>query len=166
MYRTSIAFHRKIYRDKIPISYIMIETDMGARAYGEKELSLVASATGYKADGTVLADGTVQATVGVELIEKSGRLMSMSGFKRTAHGDKRGILLGYSTKKQQNMIVSLNNTDQYFSKLIPKEPFLTKQLSVYIGFEELPFEEALAIFEGTITEIKISKNLLTVEAIE
>ncbi len=75
-------------------------------------------------------------------------------------------MASYTRKQQQRMSVTLTNTDHYFSKLLPKEPFLGRPLWAYIGFEDLPQSEHLVLFGGTIDQLERSDETLICEAIE
>lgn len=166
MYRTSINFHKRIQRGEVPVLFIVIKTDLGYRAYAEKELSLISDMEGHFADGSVIADGTYTAGSSLGSLEKSAKLLSFSGSNRTIQPQKRGLLLGYTQKQQEHVSVTLINTDRYFSRLIAKEPFLTKEISSYLGFEALPFGEMLEDFRGTIENLTITPEKLTLEAVE
>ncbi len=66
MYRVPITFHKRLLRGEAPITYVMITTHLGYRAYAAKELSDVFDISGYIADGSVIADGS--HTAGAETI--------------------------------------------------------------------------------------------------
>ena len=166
MYRTLINFNNRIMRGEKPAVYIVIQTDMGYRAYSKKELGKVFEIEGNFADGSVTADGSATAGAGAGVIEKSARVLSFGRFDRTIRPHKEGLLLGYTKKRQQHVAVTLNNADLHFSKILPKEPFLTKPLSFYVGFEALDFYEHLKMFEGVISEVKITPDQMVLEADE
>ena len=166
MYRATINFHKRIQRGEIPIFIIVIETDLGQRAYAKKELDLISDIDENLADGSVTADGSHTASSGPGFLEKSARLLSFSGSARTIQPKKQGLLLSYTKKQQKHISVTLINTDRYFSKLIAKEPFLTKEIYSYLGFEDLPFNEALEDFRGTIESLAITPEKLMLEAVE
>lgn len=153
-------------RGEIPISYILIQTHMGYRAYGEKELTEVFASVSYLYDGTYLFDGTI--TYGGDsagVLEKQGRAISFGSFERNLQSLKEDILASYQSKTLQNMSIELDNSDRYFSKLIATEPFIGRPILYYVGFETDPQIEHLKIFSGIITEMTVMPTL-TIEANE
>ena len=166
MYRISIDFHKRLEKGVVPISYILIETHMGYRAYAEKGLTGVFDILGLIADGSVIADGSElagSATPGV--IEKSGRVISFGSFDRSLQSMKDNILASYQSKTLQHMSIELDNSDRYFSRLIASEPFISRPLIYYVGFEALSQSEHLELFSGMITEMTVMPTL-TIEANE
>lgn len=158
MYRTTINFHNRIQRGEKPIIYCMIHTDYGYRVYAEKELSDIFEVAGLLADGSVTADGSHTAGEGLGLLDKAGRVLSFGPFERTIQPRKKDVLASYSTKQLQHASIALDNADHYFSRLIPREPFLTKSLDIYCGFEADPFSERLRLFSGVISEVGLKKD--------
>lgn len=166
MYRTTIEFHNKLIAGEVPISYIIIQTHMGYRAYAEKELTGVFSVLALLADGSVMADGSETAGGGgAGVIEKSGRVISFGSFDRNLQSIKDDILASYQNKTLQHMSIEMDNSDRYFAQLIASEPFIGRPLMYYLGFESLPQAEHLKIFSGLITEMTVMPTLI-VEANE
>ncbi len=166
MYRTQINFHKRLSRGENPIPYIVINTHLGYRAYAEKELSYVFDLLGYLLDGSFDLDGSVElgsATAGV--IEKSARVLSFGLFERTLQPEKDDVLTSMLSKQKQHISISMDNADNYFAKLIVKEPFLSRELSLYIGFDLDPQDEHICLFTGTITELSVLP-IMTIEADE
>jgi len=166
MYRTTIHFHNRIQRGEQPMTYCLIHTDMGYRAYSEKELAEIFEIAGLPADGSALADGSHTAGEGLGLLDKAGRVLSFGRFERTVQPRKKDVLIAYSSKQQQHATVTLDNADRYFSRIIAREPFLAKPFSIFVGFEADPFGEHLRLFEGIISEIKMTEKTMQVEADE
>lgn len=167
MYRISIDFHNRLIKGEVPISYIVIETHMGYRAYAEKELIAIFDPVDpYLLDGSWILDGSVllgSASAGV--IEKSGRVKSFGSFERSLQSIKTDILGSYQSKTLQHMSIELDNSDRYFSRLIASEPFIGRPLIYYVGFEALSQSEHLELFSGMITEMSVMPTL-TIEANE
>jgi hypothetical protein len=144
----------------------MIQTHLGYRAYAEKELTTGFDTLAAIADGTYLADGTnIAGSDSIGVIDKSARVISFSSFERTIQPQKNDVLTAYSGKQLQHISIELNNTDRYFSRLIPKEPFLGRPVNVYVGFESDPQGEHLSIFRGIISELSVMQ-VFTIEADE
>ena len=166
MYRISIDFHKRLEKGEVPISYIVIETHMGYRAYAEKELTGVFDILGLIADGSVIADGSELAgSASAGVVEKSGRVISFGSFERSLQAMKDDILGSYQHKTLQHMSIELDNSDRYFSQLIASEPFIGRPLLYYVGFETLSQSEHLELFNGMITEMTVMPTL-TIEANE
>lgn len=166
MYRIPIVFYNRLKCGEVPVSYIVISTHMGYRAYAEKELTKIFDVLGCIADGSYLADSTSTAgSVGSGVIEKSGRVISFGTFERELQALREDILSSYQSKTLQHMSIEVDNTDRHFAKLIASEPFVGRSLKYYIGFEADPQSEHLQIFSGIITEISVMPAM-TIEANE
>ena len=148
-------------KGEVPISYIIIETHMGYRAYAEKELiGVFDPADPYLLDGSWILDGSVllgSASAGI--IEKAGRVKSFGSFERSLQSLKEDILGSYQSKTLQHMSIQLDNSDRYFSQLIASEPFIGRPLIYYVGFETLSQSEHLELFNGMITEMTVMPTL-------
>ena len=134
MYRISINFHKRLMKGEVPIPYIVIDTHMGYRAYAEKELTKVFDVTGYIADGSHLADGSITAGSGsAGVIEKEGRVISFGTFERNLQALKDDILGAYQSKTLQYLSVDLDNSDGKFAQLIASEPFIGRPLNIMLA---------------------------------
>jgi hypothetical protein len=166
MYRVPLNFHKRLQRGEKPISYILVSTHMGYRAYAEKELKKVFDPLAYLADGTYTAGGSLTAGgTSAGVIDKSGRVISFGTFERSLQSMKDDVLGSYQSKTLQSMSIDLANTDDYFSKLTASEPFIGREIKYYIGFEDSPQSEHLKLFSGIITEIE-ELETFTIEAEE
>ena len=154
-------------KGEVPVSYIVIETHMGYRAYAEKELTEVFDVGDpYLLDGSWILDGSVLLGVSsTGVIEKSGRVVSFGSFERNLQSIKNDILGSYQSKTLQSLSIELDNSDRYFSQLIAAEPFIGRPLIYYLGFEISPQSEHLKLFSGMITEMTVMPTL-TIEANE
>lgn len=165
MIRIPIAFHKNLLRGEIPIAYVMIITHLANRIYSDRELKGIFAAAGCLADGTYLADGSIlagaQSTGGVE---KSARVLDFGKFERSIVPQTSDLLLAYTGKQIQNNRVVLDNTDNYFTRMIAQEPFLTRELRILIGFEDQPQDDHFPLFAGIITDIEVDENSMTIEA--
>ena len=167
MYRTSIEMHNRLMRGEAPLAYILIRTHMGYRAYAAKELKGVFTPTAYLADGSYTAGGAILAGAeSVGVIDKAGRLLSLSGLDRTLQPQDADYLTGWFGKDLQSITVELDDADDYFSRLIATEPFITRDLFVYAGFEDLPFSTHLPLFKGTIVSVTPGSGVMALEAEE
>lgn len=166
MYNTTVGFHKRISRGEVPDVYIIVHTDMGYRAWGQRELKMAFDEEGHIADGSWIADGSVTAGSSLGLLEASGRLLGISGNERTIQPKRKDFLTAYGQKQKQHLAVTLDNADHHFSKLVAKEPLLSKPLTKYVGFQDDPIGEHLQRFDGTITEVKIDGTTAIIEADE
>ncbi len=153
-------------RGEVPITYIMIQTHLGYRAYAEKELTAIFGASGNLLDGSFLLDGSVVlGATSINVIDNAGRVINFGSFERTLQSVKDDVLTSYSSKQLQHASVELDNADSYFSRIIPKEPFLGRPVNIYVGFEADPYNEHLSIFRGIISELSVMP-VMTIEADE
>jgi len=166
VYRLPLNFHNRLTRGEVPIAYIMIRTHLGYRVYAEKEPVGIFGASVFLADGTYLADGTIIAGGGsVGTIDKGARVINIGTFERTLQALKDDVLTALSAKQLQHVSIELDNTDGYFARMIPREPFLGRPINIYVGYEADPQGEHLSIFRGVISELSVL-SIMTIEADE
>jgi hypothetical protein len=167
MYRIPIEFYNRLIQGESPIPYIVIETHLGYRAYAQKEMVGI-----FNPDDPVIFDGswTLGGTVilgagTAGVIDKSGRLLDAGSFERTLSPRGSDLLVSYEQKQMQHASIQLDNADNYFAKLIPKEPFIGRTLRIYVGFEEESQSTHLRLFTGIISELSVLP-VMTIEADE
>jgi hypothetical protein len=144
MYHIPIATHKRIERGEIPILYTVIATHLGNRVYAKKTITAAAIA------------GSLGCLP---------RVLSFGSFERTLSPKKDDLLASYTRKQQQHIAVTLDNADKYFSILLGKEPFLSRPISIFIGFEDEAVANHVTIFKGVISEVSVL-SVLTIEADE
>lgn len=167
MYRIPIEAYNKLMRGERPLTYVLIHTHFGYRAIAAKELSKIFDTILVNvADGTVTAGGTSTAgSASMGIIDKSGRLLSISGLERSLQPQYTDFLTAWQRKDLQHIVIELDNIDQYYSRILPKEPFLSRDIYVYVGFEDLPFMTHHCLFKGYITSVN-KNDVLIIEADE
>ena len=166
MYRTTIDVHDRLTRGEQPTLYIVINTHLGDRGYAQKTLGDVFNVLALIADGSVVADGSETAGSGaLGMLDKAARVLSFGDFSRTIQSRTKTVLSAFEQKQRQHLTVQLYNADRYFSQLIASEPFLTRGLTAYAGFEDVTQTEHIKLFSGTISEIDVNRAL-TIEADE
>lgn len=160
--RIPLAFYNNLMIGKAPMVYCIIETHLIQRTYAIHELGGVFSALGLLADGSILADGS--ALAGSQSVgggEKAGRVLDFGDFSRTIETISSDLLSSFSLKQKQNISIQMDNTDYYFTKMLAKEPFLSRPIDIYLGYEELPPNDHFRIFHGVISEISIDVSSIT-----
>ena len=166
MYRVLIDTYNKLTQGEIPIVYVLIGTHLGYRAYAEKKLGKVFDVLATILDGSWILDGSVHlGSDSIGTIDTSARLLNVGNFERTLTSKKDDVLIAFERKQLQHIFVELDHADRYFSKLISKEPFLSRNINLFIGFEEEPHTNHISIFEGVISEMSVL-SILTIEADE
>ena len=144
MYHIPIATHLRLEHGEVPILYMKITTHLGDRVYAKKTITMAAIA------------GSLGCLA---------RVLSFGSFERTLSPAKDDLLTAYSRKQQQHISVQLDNADGYFSALLAQEPFLSRNLSIYVGFEDEAVANHIKIFSGVISEASVL-SILTLEASE
>lgn len=161
MFRIPLRFHNRLQRGEVPIAYVRIQTHFGYRYYAEKELTAIFESGGHLLDGSFLLDGSVTlGSMSITTIGKGARVLSFGSFERTIAPVKSDVLSALSGKQIQHLSIELDNADGYFSRIIPKEPFLGRPVNVFIGFEADPQEEHLSLFGGIISELNVMPTLM------
>ncbi len=145
MFNLPLNFFDKIQKGKIPIIYAVIVTDKGSRAYSQNNLS-----------GVFLENDTY--------LDTQGRLKNISSLERAIQSQTRDTIDNLTNAERQSITVILDDTDFYFSKLLPLEPFLTNLLYVYVGFEADALTDHIQWFKGKITIVEKSGTDLNLEA--
>lgn len=123
-------------RGEIPIVYCRIDTHMGSRYYAEKQLPIMGG------------------------IEQSARLLTAGSFERTINPRTDDLLTAYEGKQIQHISIELDNADRYFSRLIAKEPFIGRPISIFLGFDQDSQSEHISLFKGTVTEMNVLPVLI------
>jgi hypothetical protein len=144
MYHIPIATYKRIIRGEVPILYMVISTHLGDRVYAKKTITAAAIA------------GSLGCLA---------RVLSFGSFERTLSPKKDNLFASYTRKQQQHISVALDNADKYFSVLLGKEPFLSRPISIYIGFEDEAVANHIRIFSGVISDVSVL-SVLTIEANE
>ncbi len=147
MFNLPLNFFNKIQKGQIPIIYVVVVTDKGSRAYSQNDLS-----------GVFLEGNTY--------LDWAGRLKNISSLERAIQSQTRDSIDNLSNIERQTQTVVLDNTDFYFSKLLPLEPFLTKTLYVYSGFEADALADHIQWFRGKITVVELIESDLNLMAEE
>lgn len=166
VYRTTINFHKRVMRGEKPVPFVLIHTDMAWRAYAQKTLTKTFDEEQYVANGTYTGDGTITAGASIGAVDLQRRILSISSPSRTIRPSSRSISNSYAAKQQASISLTLDDADSYFSKLIALEPFLSKELRSYVGFEALPHWESLRIFQGIITSVMLKQTTIIIQADE
>jgi len=167
MIHVPLAMHRRLMKGEVPISYILIETHMGYRVYAEKEGSGVFDPLGNLLDGSWTLGGTEYlGSESAGVLSKDGRVLSFGTFERSIQSIKSDVLGSYQSKTLQHMSVDLDDGDGALSALIAMEPFISRSLQYYVGFEDDPQSDHLKMFSGIINEVSIRNSIMTIEADE
>lgn len=154
-------------RGEKPLAYVLFQTHLGYRAYAEKEMSGFFDPYGLLANGTVLGDGSELAGAASDsVIEKSARLKDLGDFERSLQPRSSDILMAFYGKQLSHASIGLDNTDHYFTRLMMREPFLTRPMNIYIGFDSMPMSEHISMFKGVVSEVSVTLTTMTVEADE
>jgi hypothetical protein len=93
------------------------------------------------------------------VLEKSGRLASLSPFERSITPKSSDVLTSFSSKQRQVLSATLSDDADYFPKLIAKEPFVGRPISAYVGFMDLPAASHQKMFSGIVSEIRITPGV-------
>lgn len=168
MYNSPLQLHKGLQNGEVPIVYLLINTPMGWRGYSTKELNAgFAEESAHIADGAVLADGSHTAGSGdYGLIDLQGRIISIGKLSRTISPANTSILGAYKNRQLQHLSFTLVDTDDYFTKMLPTEPFISCEVRVYVGFDYSPHTDHLRIFNGKISDIKVKQTCIEIEAEE
>lgn len=168
MYRTPFVLHQGLQRHEIPVVYVLINTSMGWRGYATKEIN-----AGYSEDSPHIADGSVTADGGhtagsasYGLLDLQGRIVNISSLSRILSPVNSDILGAYTKHQLQHISITLADSDDYFGKLLAKEPMIGKEIRIYVGFDSDAHTDHLRIFNGKIASTTIVQTGLQIEAEE
>jgi hypothetical protein len=148
VYRTTIEFHNRITRGEKPDLYVIIHTPMGHRLYSDREFP---------------DDMTVE---GAGLLDKGSRVKSFGSFERTISPSKWDLLTAFERKQRQSNILELENSDRHFSKIIAKDPLVNATISIYVGFFDQATTHHLVIYQGTVSNVKVTRKTIILESEE
>jgi hypothetical protein len=144
LYHVPIATYKRIIRGESPIIYMKITTHLGDRVYAKK----------------VITASAIAGSLGC-----LARVLSFGSFDRTLNPKTSDLLAAYNRKQQQHISVTLDNADSYFSILLGKEPFLSRPIAIYVGFEDEAAVNHITIFKGVISLVSVL-SILSIEADE
>ena len=159
MYRTSISFHDRVTRGEVPVPYVLVETGLGWRAFGQKDLADLAQVGSALLDGSYLLDGSLVLGAGYDLISAEARVRSWGRFQRTIKPSRDDLLTSYTSWQQGEFTVTLLDQDGYFTRLSAQEIFIGQGMRVYAGFPDMPMTDHLRLFTGRITEAGVTQGL-------
>ncbi len=167
MLRIPLPFYKAIMRGESPVMYCRIDTHMAYRFYSDKELGGIFGASALLADGSVLADGSRLAGAESEAaFDKAARVLDFGSFERTISPVSDDVLTAFQSKQLQHAAIVFDDADNYFSQIIAKEPFLTRPVSIWAGFDDQPQSNHIPLFQGVIMQIDIDQQTMTIEADE
>lgn len=157
VFNFSLPFLNKIRFGKIPIVYLVIETDRGNRFYAEKEMGGIFEQTSFTGYGTFWGMGYITSK-GISAIEKKDRLKNAGTLEKILIPRTRDYINASTKKERQNITIVLDDSDKKLAKALPLEPFLTKTCRLFWGFEEDEMNEHLLYFSGKINQVEINQN--------
>jgi len=150
-----------------PIPYILINTDLGIRGYAARDMSFLSLSPGYLADGTYDADGTITAGGdSFDILSYDAKVLSFGTVSRNMKPRVNDLFAAFQNKEMATMDIVLNNADRYFTRLLPKEPFLGKQIRLYLAMPDSQFADHLKIFSGKINQYNDRQGQFTITAQE
>lgn len=166
MYKVSKYFHDAVYRGETPCIYVVIASDRGNHIFAEKVLGGVFATEPLGFQGTGIENSLVDGSGNLNAIEISDRLINAGILERSIQPKTRDVINSLTNKERQNITVELDNHDYKLSKDIVLDPWLTKILMVYAGFEVDTLANQIRLFMGRITEIELNRTSLFVCAEE
>lgn len=166
MYRIPKAFLDRVTAGEIPITYYVIMTSKGNRIYSDKDLAGCFDQVYFTAGGSLRADGLFTAGNGVSALDKSARALSQANVARTIQPKTRDVINSLTNKQLSNLDLTLDNCDYHFSKIIPTEPFLTRLIWAYVGFESGNPADHLRPFQGMIGQVEVTGDQMNLYAEE
>lgn len=166
MLRTSIDFHNALQAGEIPVVYVLIETDKGNHFYSTRELKGPFEKFYFTGNGEVLGNGFITGGNGVSAIEKSNRLINTPNLSRTIQPRTRDYINSMTNRQMGAVDITIEDRDHAIAKALPLEPFLTKRLTVYVGFESQDFSKHKLVFDGKISRIEKTPTEVIIAAEE
>jgi len=135
VYDVTIDWIKDVESGKVPAPYLIIDTPLGYRVYGLKDVSNLDA-------------------LGTDYFDFKGRIISLSGLTRSIQPSTSTIIGSYSQKQLQVLTVVLDDADSYFRKLFQIDPFLGQSATLYTGFLDDATTDHIALFSGQITKVE------------
>lgn len=136
MYNLTYDVSQKLDKGQKPSPYVIIKTTMGWRLYSGKQM----------------ADDFYPSS---SIIDRQSKLVSISEHERTIQPQKSEVFASFQNKQKHRVNITLSNTDNYFSKLLPFDPFINMIAELWVGFDEMPVADQIPRFAGKIVVINI-----------
>jgi hypothetical protein len=152
-----------------PTPYVLIETVMGWRVFGGRNVSqMEVLYQDVRADGTYYADGSVLAGYGgLQPLSFDARVISFGNIGRNLKPKTQDLLIGYTGKQKATLSISFDNTDGYFNDMMRIEPILNQTMAVKLGYADDPFDYHISLFTGLINNVRFdSKGRFIIDAVE
>jgi hypothetical protein len=162
----SKAFHDKLKKGATPIKYIAINSAAGTRIYSSRKLGDQFETISPLYDGEYLYDGEIEYGQGASIITREavlkssgnvGREIQITGAARSKSGE---------SKRQQSLMVTLNDADSLLSKRFAMEPILGQSISMRMGFDDVPTNDHLTLYTGTVRKVTKKKTTMQIDSIE
>jgi hypothetical protein len=122
---------------------------------------------GSLADGSILADGTLQAGAQImPILERSAGLLDPGAPGEEILSpdglDRLGTAL--SGRQVSDLSLRISNADRGPSRSLAIESWLSATLSQAYGFSGLPRQDWIERFRGVVTRVEITKDCVSVTA--
>lgn len=145
---------------------MVVATNRGNHIFADKQLAGVFRTMDLSADGSGIANSLVDGSGNLNAVEISDRLVDPGILSRSIQPKTRDVINSLTNKEKQNIMVEFDNHDYKLSQDIVKDPWLTKILMVYAGFEADTLADQVLLFTGRITEVELNKTSLIAYAEE
>lgn len=130
MYDVNLSWHNNVQAGERPTPFVLIQTSMGYRAYGAKEVhDLLDTSNDY--------------------LSSESRIKSFGSFERIINSPDDDLLAAYSAKLQGQASITFLNEDHHFTDLLKTEPLLGKQLEIWLAFPDSTTGGTETAFEDT-----------------
>lgn len=169
MYRLPSALQDILLAGKIPITYIVITTDLGQAFYSNVMLPQSFSASGYKLSvsaGLYLSVAAGLMLASNQFVVSEARVTDFGSLINTLLVDQTSRLSSFQKRAKASFTFVLDNRDKALSKKLAKEPFLSKTVQVKAAAETLPVGQHFTLFEGIIEELTVTDTRFEARVVE
>lgn len=166
MRRVSQNFYDRVNRGEQPTVYVVIKTQSGSRAYSQRALPDNFDVPTRLLDGAWTLDGSVSLGSGEYMASKDPLVLSYGRSQATLSPKSGELLTGYTSKRQSTFQVVLNNADRTLAQLVASEPFISRPIEVWLGFDDTAYADHQKLWNGEVDEIEISLDSITLNAVE
>lgn len=166
MIQVSKAFADMLKTDAMPEILAILSSSTDTRWVFGKTRPSVGQPFSFFWDGLrTYGQGTYGGDIG--LIDSGARVLNFGSITSSIAYSQKDLLLSLTYVEMGSMQVVFDNADGYFSDLLGGDKavsFLNFNLQITCGFPSLGFSENIELFNGTISEEKLTNKTLSVVA--
>ena len=163
METTTAGWQSKRLERRTLLPFVRLSCPMGDRLWGFTTPNVATALVGGLFDGDVFFDANTSFDPGGLYLERSARLISVSGLDQGVRTFDSAVLGSWGQAERVRAIFVASNGDRAMSTMIGREYVMNQVGRVYLSFPVLDITEAMLAREGRVQRWTLTALTLTVE---